>query len=258
MTIQRVIQESMAAGAWENGLFLAERLHAVEKSEASALLVARCLQGRGQTQAALLLLQEGPCVAPDNRYLRALCCVELGRPREAEQALVRDPQASEWRREVPGGAYGLALLGGVYRALQQPERAAECYRAALALEPLLWTAAEGRRWTPRRPSRCRSRWRCCSRAHPAVPLARRPLPRRWPVRAALRWTRRSRREGEGEEEAVPRRQASGGRRLRRWDGRGGCAGSTGRGRRWQRWRPRRRRSAAAPGAGPSAAGRWPS
>lgn len=143
MSIQRAIAESIAACAWDNGMFLAERLHAAEQSEASLLLVAQCLHGRGNVQAALMLLQASPCTAPDNRYLKALCCVALHKHREAEQALVRDSQSPLWQADVPRGAYGLTLLGTVYRALQQRDRAVQCFQAALAQEPLMWTAAEG-------------------------------------------------------------------------------------------------------------------
>jgi tetratricopeptide (TPR) repeat protein len=137
-SIRAVIAESIAAGAWDNGQFLAERLHSAEKSESSVHLLAQCLHGRGNVNAALMLLRG--CQAPENRYLMALCCVSLQLHREAEECLVLNPAAGF--ANVPRGPYGLTLLGSVYKVLQQRDRAIACFRAALVLEPLMWSAAD--------------------------------------------------------------------------------------------------------------------
>lgn len=137
--LRATIDEALAHGAVDTALFLAERLHAAQHNEASQLLVAECLLRGGQPRCAYEMLQG--CTAPANRFLLARCCVELRLWAEAEGAL--GGQGVWDASRVLGGAYGLALLGSVYQALLQRERAVLAYRAALAVQPLLWAAVRG-------------------------------------------------------------------------------------------------------------------
>ena len=139
--MEAAIEESIEAGAYSTGLWLAERLMAERGGEEAAVLAGRCAFLLGRAQAVRTLLREthsGPA-----RFLLARACVALREWREAELALTLNRVAPDWLDEVPGGAYGLALLGDVYRAVLQPEPAEQCYRAALTRQPLLWAAIEG-------------------------------------------------------------------------------------------------------------------
>jgi hypothetical protein len=66
---------------------------------------------------------------------------------EAETALLGDlfpsTTSRDWCSHVPNGAYGLTLLGSIYQVLMQTELAVLSFRAALAINPLMWTAIEG-------------------------------------------------------------------------------------------------------------------
>ncbi len=141
------IGEAMSCGAWETAEFLAERVHAREGGEHSALLLAQCLLARGRPAcAAQLLLAAGRPVLPESRFVLARAQTEMRMHREAMETLTAgkaiDDHTTDWMAAVPRGAFGLALLGTVCRALQQRERAIACFRAALAIQPFMWTAAE--------------------------------------------------------------------------------------------------------------------
>jgi hypothetical protein len=71
------VLESIEHGQLQNGLFLAERLHAFEQTEASLFLLAKCYHLKGQSRCAYELLQG--CTSAENRYLLALCCCALSR-----------------------------------------------------------------------------------------------------------------------------------------------------------------------------------
>lgn len=84
------------------------------------------------------------CKSIENLYLLGLCCVSLELWSEAETALTQGRVGAVWSlTHVVNGAYGLTLLGSVYRVLLQTDRAIACYRAALQLNPFLWSATSG-------------------------------------------------------------------------------------------------------------------
>ncbi len=142
-SFRSVILECIEQGALDTASFLAERLHAHEQSEASRHLVAKCLLLRGLHRCVYDMLRG--CTSDDNRYVLALACVELRLWAEAETHLLQGGRtAGDWSTaRVINGAYGLTLLGSVYRVLLQTERAVECYRAALCINPFMWSALEG-------------------------------------------------------------------------------------------------------------------
>ena len=70
---------------YENATFLSERLVAEASSEASKLLLATCYFQSGAPARAELVLHG--CTAAQNRYLLALCNMQLGKLSEAQRAL---------------------------------------------------------------------------------------------------------------------------------------------------------------------------
>jgi anaphase-promoting complex subunit 3 len=142
-------QQSLQHHLYSNATFLAERLHAHAPSEESAHVLATCHFSSGDKVRAYHLLQG--CVAAHNRYLLALCCLELGHLNEAERVLLGPSPAGTAGGahagpadplSVPNGAAGLHLLGTVCLKSQRREQAARYFAQALELNPYLWSAYE--------------------------------------------------------------------------------------------------------------------
>lgn len=143
-------QQSLQHHLYDNATFLAERLHAHAPSEGAAHVLATCHFTSGSKVRAYHLLQG--CRSPQNRYLLALCCLELGHLDEAERVLLgpslpgtagganATPAAIS---DVPNGAAGLYLLGVICIKTQRRAQAARYYTQALELNPYLWSAYEG-------------------------------------------------------------------------------------------------------------------
>ncbi|CAM9824039.1 unnamed protein product [Choristocarpus tenellus] len=104
-----------------NALFLCERLVAYNPSEENVLLLATCHLRDGADLRAHALLQGSR--APQNRYLLALCCLNMGKLAEAERALLEGTKVLDLGPKackdalradpcpIPNGAAGLYLLG---------------------------------------------------------------------------------------------------------------------------------------------------
>ncbi|KAJ1626178.1 anaphase-promoting complex, cyclosome, subunit 3-domain-containing protein [Pavlovales sp. CCMP2436] len=144
------VQQSLKHHLYGNATFLAERLHAHAPSEDSVHVLASCHFAAGEKVRAYHVLQG--CHAAHNRYLLALCCLELGHLNEAERVLLgpaapgtaggaHAPPAEA--ADVPNGAAGLYLLGTICFKSQRREQAARYFTRALELNPYLWSAYEG-------------------------------------------------------------------------------------------------------------------
>ena len=123
----------------DNATFLAERLVAETPSEPTRHLLATCHHAAGAPARAAVVLASAS--APANRYLLALCQIELGKLAEAQRALLDgnavDPDATA---PVTNGAAGLYLMGIIcYKSAQRP-RAIKYLTRAVAINPFLWSA----------------------------------------------------------------------------------------------------------------------
>lgn len=85
----------------------------------------------------------------DCRYKFALACIKLKKNRDAEKALLGDPQSvklnmplQQLAEKVPNGSYGLYLLGLIYERQQKFNDSKEYFSKALELNPTLWSAYE--------------------------------------------------------------------------------------------------------------------
>ena len=81
------IQDSLAHFLVPNAIFLAERLYALSKSDYNLNVLATCHYRHAKPQKAYTLLKPS-LHTPENRYLFALCCYDLGKYQEAETALI--------------------------------------------------------------------------------------------------------------------------------------------------------------------------
>ena len=127
----RALHEGRAGDA----AFFAERLAALDPSEASAILLARCYHRQGRLCRAIAALKG--TASDEGRHLLALCCLEAGQLAEAEQALSNGTTG-----EPPLGAAGHFLFGLVCKRSGHPMKAIDHFHRSLALDPLQWQAYE--------------------------------------------------------------------------------------------------------------------
>ncbi|KAL9112546.1 MAG: hypothetical protein Q9227_003117 [Pyrenula ochraceoflavens] len=141
----------------KNALFLAGRLHAYEpRSSEACYLLALCQYQSGQVKAAYDTIK-----AHASRthhlgcsYVFAQACLDLGRDLEGISSLDRCRtswqqrntfgQHSESRRQhLPDAAAVYTLLGKLWNAHKDYQRAVECWVEALNLNPFIWDAFQG-------------------------------------------------------------------------------------------------------------------
>ncbi|KAJ1485487.1 anaphase-promoting complex, cyclosome, subunit 3-domain-containing protein, partial [Baffinella frigidus] len=141
VALRSAVEESLAAYAHSNAVFMAERLVACHPSPESSHLLATAYHAAGETHRAYSVLN--PATTPRNRYLLAVCAFKLGKLQDAENALMAGGFG-----DAPGGigdgapnpAYCSLLLGQICRAANRTERAVEHFQRALRICPTLWVA----------------------------------------------------------------------------------------------------------------------
>ncbi|CAK0882921.1 unnamed protein product, partial [Prorocentrum cordatum] len=144
----RAVMFSLANFLYDQAVFFAERLvaHLPDSDEALRMLAAAHLHS-GDAARVRVLLQGGAARTPQLRYLLALSCMQLGKPEEAEAALLgRTGGIIGWSDGVAGCGPGLYLLGQARERLGRPEDAAECYAKCLDVCPFMWCAYERLSW----------------------------------------------------------------------------------------------------------------
>ena len=86
----QAIQDSLAHFLIPNAVFLAERLLALRNSDYNRNVLATCYYRASKPQQTYTLLKPF-LTTPENRYLFALACLNLGYFHEAENALIDSP-----------------------------------------------------------------------------------------------------------------------------------------------------------------------
>ncbi|KAG2021695.1 hypothetical protein GB937_004654 [Aspergillus fischeri] len=140
-----------------NALFLAGRLHAYEPRTAEAsYLLALCHLQNGQVKAAYDYSRNfgsrGTHLGCS--YVFAQACLDLGKYLEGITALERSKglwasknhwnKHSETRRQhLPDAAAVFCLLGKLWHAHKDINKAVECYVESLKLNPFMWDAFQG-------------------------------------------------------------------------------------------------------------------
>ena len=87
------IQYSLAHFLIKNAIFLAERLYATVKNDYTLNVLATCYYRSGKPQQCYSILHSS-LQTPENRYLFALSCFDLGKYPEAEFSLLHSSQFS--------------------------------------------------------------------------------------------------------------------------------------------------------------------
>ena len=155
-TLRAQAEQNLQCHQYDNATFLCECLHAQNRSEANLQLLGRCYWHSAAHLKGFAALQGASSGA--NRYLFALCCLELGKLHEAEAALLKGTALSgrkpadcaaevlgqgvggDGTCPVPGGAAGLVLLGKLCRRGNRTAQAIAYFELALRLDPFQWVA----------------------------------------------------------------------------------------------------------------------
>ncbi|KAK6166379.1 hypothetical protein SNE40_023090 [Patella caerulea] len=147
--VQAAIWDALNHYAYPDAAFLAERLFAEAPNHDTLYLLATCYFRAGRPIQAHLLLQKHDSPSHDCKYLLAKCCIEIDKLCEAESVLVGDVftkyNSSLDEVEVEYGnmaCHVFSLLASVYSKTDRIEKAVECYKRSLRLNPLLWKSFE--------------------------------------------------------------------------------------------------------------------
>lgn len=148
--IQTAIWDALNNYHYQDATFLAERLVAeVKTSDEALFLLATCYYRMGKPIQSHMLLKKRGCPTPQCKYLLARCCVDLSKLSEAEEVLVgsifqsKSKSFDELESEFGGiASHVFSLLGHIYSKTERQQRAIECYKKSLKLNPLLWSSFE--------------------------------------------------------------------------------------------------------------------
>ncbi|KAL3832275.1 hypothetical protein ACJMK2_023933 [Sinanodonta woodiana] len=146
--VQAAIWDALNHYAYPDATFLAERLFAEVSSNEALYLLGTCYYRSGKPKLTYMLLQKSGCPTPQCKYLMAKCCMDVCKYSEVESVLAGNILTKTKSFDEIESEYGslashvFSLLGAMYSKTERPQRAAECHRKCLKLNPLLWTAYE--------------------------------------------------------------------------------------------------------------------
>lgn len=155
--LRQLIYYNLDCNLIENALFLAERLHAFEpRASEAAYLVGLCHLRMNQYKAAYDYSKNYGSRATHLgcAYAFAQACLGLGRYAEGVAALEKSRMhwiaRNNWgkhteskRQHIPDAAAILCLQGKLLQAIEETNRAIECYADALKMNPFMWDAFVG-------------------------------------------------------------------------------------------------------------------
>ncbi|XP_035208488.1 cell division cycle protein 27 homolog [Stegodyphus dumicola] len=151
-----IIQEPVQAAVWhalnhyayEDAIFIAERLFAEVDSDDTLYLLATCYYRAGRIGAAYSVLKRKGCRSSQCRFLYARCCVDLKKFSEAEfsiagNSIAKTKSLDEIVNEFGDfSSFAIQLLGHICYKTSRLGKAAEAYRKSLKLNPFLWSSYE--------------------------------------------------------------------------------------------------------------------
>lgn len=151
-----IVQEPVKAAIWHavnhyaynDAIFLAERLYAEVASDDALHLLATCYYQARRTVSAYSVLHAKGSRTPQCRFLLARCCVDLKKYAEAELALTGSGIAKSRNIEDIINEFGesasfvVQLLGQICIKTERNVKASESLRKSLKLNPFLWASYE--------------------------------------------------------------------------------------------------------------------
>ncbi|KAH0549397.1 cell division cycle protein 27 homolog isoform X1 [Cotesia glomerata] len=151
-----IVQEPVQAAIWHclnhyaynDAIFLSERLFAEVDNEDTLFLLATCYYRAGRVRQAYGLLTKKSPSTPQCRFLLAKCCYDLEKWAEAEAAIV-----GGYYKQVKNlddivlqfgdqACFSLQIIAKVYYKLTRTSKANEAHKLALKLNPFLWHSFE--------------------------------------------------------------------------------------------------------------------
>ncbi|XP_060584098.1 cell division cycle protein 27 homolog [Ruditapes philippinarum] len=152
-----LLQEPVQAAVWDalnhydyrDATFLAERLCAEVVSDETLYLLATCYFRSGKQRQTYALLQKRGYNSPELKYLYAKCCMHVEKFSDAEfvlagNILTRQKTMEDIEKEFGNlASHVFNVLGAIYTRTDRNQKAIECYKKSLKLNPLLWSAFEG-------------------------------------------------------------------------------------------------------------------
>ncbi|ESO99704.1 hypothetical protein LOTGIDRAFT_141697, partial [Lottia gigantea] len=146
---QAAIWDALNHYSFPDATFLAERLFAEVPNYDTLYLLATCYYRSGRPIQAHMLLKKHDSPRHDCKYLLAKCCMDIDKLYEAETILVGDVFAKYTNSldeiEIEYGnmaCHVFSLLATLYSKTDRIEKAGECYKRSLRLNPLLWKSFE--------------------------------------------------------------------------------------------------------------------
>ncbi|CAF0987814.1 unnamed protein product [Rotaria sp. Silwood1] len=135
---------------YTDAIFLAERLYAEIKNDESIYLLARTYYLSGDINKSYWLLRNSSIEhVPSAKLLLAKCCFDTDKLHEAEAILVGNCSSINTlglddfiNDHGDQGAFALQLLAKVCEKSDRHQKASECYRKSLKLNPFLWSSFE--------------------------------------------------------------------------------------------------------------------
>ncbi|UJR20937.1 hypothetical protein I4U23_024046 [Adineta vaga] len=133
-----------------DAIFLAERLYAEVKNDESTYLLARTYYLSGDINKSYWLLRNSSVEhVPTAKLLLAKCCFDIDKLHEAESVLLGNCSSvntlalDEFVIDHGDQAtFALQLLAKVCEKSDRHQKASECYRKSLKLNPFLWSSFE--------------------------------------------------------------------------------------------------------------------
>ncbi|CAF3459047.1 unnamed protein product [Rotaria sp. Silwood1] len=133
-----------------DAIFLAERLYAEVKNDESTYLLARTYYLSGDVNKSYWLLRNSSIEhLPTAKLLLAKCCFDMDKLHEAESILVGNCLSINTlvlddfvNGHGDQAAFALQLLAKVCEKSDRHQKASECYRKSLKLNPFLWSSFE--------------------------------------------------------------------------------------------------------------------
>ncbi|XP_002739953.1 cell division cycle protein 27 homolog [Saccoglossus kowalevskii] len=148
-----VVQEPVQAAIWhclnhyayEDAIFLAERLFAEVGSDEALFLLATCYYRAGRPINTYWLLQSKGCRTPQCKFLLARCCLDLEKLSEGETCLAgnvfnksksNDDIISEF---ADSAGFVFSMLGDIFSHTERFSKGTEYYKKSLKCNPFLWS-----------------------------------------------------------------------------------------------------------------------
>lgn len=147
-----IVQEPIQAAIWHclnhyaynDAVFLSERLYAEVKSDETLYLLATSYFRSGLKNHTYAILKNQHAASPQCRYLFACCALELNKFSEAEMALTgNDSQQKNLDDLVKEfgdqASFALQLLAKICMKTECKTRATDAFKKSLKINPFLWT-----------------------------------------------------------------------------------------------------------------------